>query len=171
MLDTKLAVSSGRQAELFRTGPRRSLPFSTRLARRVACVTLRLLFGLQFSLAGGKFFGLTCKLCGLGGLRLFLQPLLLDLGRLALETRLLAPCSSSFALLPPLKDFGIVRSGLRAEFVQNASAGLLRGLLPIGKSWFLESSHGDVITSLLVFDKGVFGQRLRASPNNASTQS
>ena len=64
---------------------------------------------------------------------------------------LLAPGGGRFALLPPLHDFGIIRSRLRLELLQNALAGLLRGLLPIGKSGFLESSHGDVVTSLLVW--------------------
>ena len=124
---------------------------SAGLASGVTGVTLRLLLGLHCRLAGGKFFRLAGEPRGLCCLRLVFQPLLFGPGGLALEASLLTTGSCRLALLSPLHDFGIVRSGLRAEFIQDASARPLCGLLPIGKSRFLESSHGDVVTLQLVF--------------------
>jgi hypothetical protein len=117
------------------------LAFAAPLAGGVACVALGLLFGLKGGKPCGFFFffagELGCRLRrGLG-----LPRHLLGLGGLARFLGLGARGGLRLALGLTLLDLGIVRSRLGAEFVQNVLLRLLRRLLTIGKTWFLESTH------------------------------
>jgi hypothetical protein len=111
------------------------------LAGRIARVALGLLLGFERRLPDDFFFRVTLEADGFGGSGLFGEALFLGLGGFALEAGLLAARRDRFALLAALHNFGIVRSGLLAKSIGQAPSRLLRGLLPIGESGFLEASH------------------------------
>lgn len=115
--------------------------FAASLAGCIARIAFCLLLGFLGGLQCGGLFGLTRKPRRLGSFGLLFETLLLGLGGLALQARLFAAGRDGLTLRSPLHNFGIVGLGLSAEFIQDIPPRILRSLLPIRKTGFLESSH------------------------------
>src|SRR5205807_6969691 len=119
---------------------------AARLAGCIAGIAPGLLLGLHGGRPFGSFFLLTCDPCGFCHSGFFLTAFLLSLESFALLAGLFAAGRSGFPLLTPLHNFGIVVPRLGAEFVQNIPPRVLRRLLTIRKSGFLEASHRTFVT-------------------------
>ena len=114
---------------------------ATILARGVARITARLLFGLECSLSCCFLFLLAGQARGFRRCSLVLAALLFGQVVLSRQSRTLTVSRNRFALGPPLGDCGVVRPGLGTEFVQKIFLCQLRRFLSVGEAGFLKSTH------------------------------